>query len=86
MVVAGQRVILTDDYVVEELKVFDRTYQYKQIESSFTQPNAQVCQKMLEWACNASLNSLIKTCSNCTVAMVTYRLYQQNSIVLATEL
>ena len=53
----GQRVILTDDYVVEELKVFDRTYQYKQIESSFTQPNAQVCQKMLEWACNAAKQS-----------------------------
>lgn len=53
----GQRVILTDDYVVEELQVFDRTYQYKQIESSFTQPNARVCMKMLEWACNAANQS-----------------------------
>lgn len=53
----GQKVILTDDYVVEELTVFDRKYQYKQIESSFTQPNAQVCQKMLEWACNAAQQS-----------------------------
>lgn len=50
----GQRVILTDDYVVEELQVFDRSYQYKQIESSFTQPNACVCMKMLEWACQAA--------------------------------
>ncbi|MDY6455994.1 tRNA (uridine(54)-C5)-methyltransferase TrmA [Acinetobacter faecalis] len=50
----GQKVILTDDYVVEELQVFDRKFAYKQIESSFTQPNAQVCQKMLEWACNAA--------------------------------
>ena len=53
----GQRVILTDDYVVEELQVFDRTYKYKQIESSFTQPNARVCMKMLEWACNAAQQS-----------------------------
>ncbi|NHB57356.1 tRNA (uridine(54)-C5)-methyltransferase TrmA [Acinetobacter shaoyimingii] len=50
----GQKVVLSDEYVVEELQVFDRTFQYKQIESSFTQPNAQVCQKMLEWACNAA--------------------------------
>jgi tRNA (uracil-5-)-methyltransferase len=50
----GQRVILTDDYVVEELQVFERKYQYKQIESSFTQPNAGVCQKMLTWACQAA--------------------------------
>ena len=50
----GQKVVLTDDYVVEELQVFERKYQYKQIESSFTQPNAQVCQKMLAWACTAA--------------------------------
>lgn len=49
----GQKVILSDEFVVEELQVFDRKFQYKQIESSFTQPNAQVCQKMLEWACNS---------------------------------
>ncbi|WP_010111668.1 tRNA (uridine(54)-C5)-methyltransferase TrmA [Acinetobacter sp. P8-3-8] len=48
----GQKVILTDEFVVEELEVFGRKFQYKQIESSFTQPNAQVCQKMLEWACD----------------------------------
>lgn len=49
----GQKVILSDEFVVEELKVFDRTFKYKQIESSFTQPNAVVCQKMLEWACSS---------------------------------
>ncbi|MFW1733921.1 tRNA (uridine(54)-C5)-methyltransferase TrmA [Acinetobacter sp. ULE_I001] len=49
----GQKVILTDEFVVEELKVFERKFQYKQIESSFTQPNAQVCQKMLQWACQS---------------------------------
>ncbi|WP_216935839.1 MULTISPECIES: tRNA (uridine(54)-C5)-methyltransferase TrmA [unclassified Acinetobacter] len=53
----GQKFVLSDEYVVEELSVFDRRYKYKQIESSFTQPNAQVCQKMLEWACDAAEQS-----------------------------
>ena len=53
----GQKVILSDEFVVEELQVFDRTFKYKQIESSFTQPNAVVCQKMLEWACSGTENS-----------------------------
>ncbi|MFH7766554.1 tRNA (uridine(54)-C5)-methyltransferase TrmA [Acinetobacter sp. BSP-28] len=83
----GQRVILTDDYVVEELKVFDRTYQYKQIESSFTQPNAQVCQKMLEWACNAAKQSdkdlLELYCGN---GNFTLPLSTKFNRVLATEL
>ena len=53
----GQKFVLSDEYVVEQLQVFDRTYTYKQIESSFTQPNAQVCQKMLEWACSVAEHS-----------------------------
>lgn len=53
----GQKFVLSDEYVVEQLQVFDRTYTYKQIESSFTQPNAQVCQKMLEWACTVAEHS-----------------------------
>lgn len=50
----GQKFVLSDEYVVEQLQVFDRTYTYKQIESSFTQPNAQVCKRMLEWACTVA--------------------------------
>lgn len=50
----GQKIVLSDDFVVEELQVADRKFKYKQIESSFTQPNAQVCQKMLAWACQAA--------------------------------
>ena len=53
----GQKFVLSDEYVVEQLQVFERTYTYKQIESSFTQPNAQVCQKMLEWACSVAEHS-----------------------------
>lgn len=53
----GQKFVLYDEYVVEQLQVFDRTYTYKQIESSFTQPNAQVCKRMLEWACTVAEHS-----------------------------
>jgi len=83
----GQKVVLSDEFVIEELQVFDRTYQYKQIESSFTQPNAQVCQKMLEWACNAAEQSnkdlLELYCGN---GNFTLPLSTKFNRVLATEL
>ncbi|MEZ6841440.1 hypothetical protein ABVN80_15830 [Acinetobacter baumannii] len=31
--------------MVEEFELLNRSFKYKQIESSFTQPNAQVCKK-----------------------------------------
>jgi tRNA (uracil-5-)-methyltransferase len=37
--------------------VNDRTYQFKQIENSFTQPNAGVNSKMVEWALDVTQNS-----------------------------
>ncbi len=52
----GQKIIITEDYVVERLQVNDDIFDYKQIESSFTQPNAEVCQKMLQWACDVAAN------------------------------
>ncbi|NNH87691.1 tRNA (uridine(54)-C5)-methyltransferase TrmA [Acinetobacter terrae] len=83
----GQKVVLSDEFVVEELQVFDRTYKYKQVESSFTQPNAQVCQKMLEWACNAAEQSdkdlLELYCGN---GNFTLPLSTKFNRVLATEL
>ncbi|MGE8559746.1 MAG: tRNA (uridine(54)-C5)-methyltransferase TrmA [Acinetobacter sp.] len=83
----GQKMVLSDEFVVEELQVFDRTYKYKQVESSFTQPNAQVCQKMLEWACNAAEQSdkdlLELYCGN---GNFTLPLSTKFNRVLATEL
>lgn len=83
----GQKVVLSDEFVVEELQVFDRTFKYKQIESSFTQPNAQVCQKMLEWACSAIKDSkkdlLELYCGN---GNFTLPLSLKFNRVLATEL
>jgi tRNA (uracil-5-)-methyltransferase len=53
----GQKIVIGDDFVVEEFELLNRSFKYKQIESSFTQPNAQVCKKMLQWACDAAEGS-----------------------------
>lgn len=45
-----QRIVLTRDHVWERLEVDGRTLHYQQVENSFTQPNAHICQKMLSWA------------------------------------
>ena len=42
--------ILTRDFVMETLTVSGRKYHYQQVENSFTQPNAVISEKMLEWA------------------------------------
>lgn len=52
----GQKIVLSQDYVTEALDVGGKTFRYRQIEGSFTQPNASVCQKMLEWACQSAQN------------------------------
>lgn len=49
-----QKVILSQDFVTEELRVKGKSYEYRQIEGGFTQPNAVVCEKMLDWACTAA--------------------------------
>ncbi|KAL6764932.1 uracil-5--methyltransferase-domain-containing protein [Haematococcus lacustris] len=45
-----QKVMLDRDWVVERLQVNDKEYAYRQVEGSFSQPNAGVCQHMLAWA------------------------------------
>ena len=45
-----QKIMLVDDYVDECLHVDGLTLHYRQIEGSFTQPNAIVNQHMLSWA------------------------------------
>lgn len=45
-----QKVMLDNDFVIEKLSIKDKTYQFKQIENSFTQPNAKVNCSMIEWA------------------------------------
>lgn len=45
-----QKVILDKDYATEKLSINGKTYSFKQVENSFTQPNAEVNIKMIEWA------------------------------------
>ncbi len=45
-----QKLVIDRNYVMETLTVHGKQYRYQQVESSFTQPNGQVCQHMLEWA------------------------------------
>lgn len=52
-----QKICLDKEHVEEVLSVFDTPYRYRQVENSFTQPNAKVCEKMLEWACEVTEGS-----------------------------
>jgi len=52
-----QKVVLHKDYLMEKLTVGDNSYIYQQVENSFTQPNANVNEKMLLWAQQATLNA-----------------------------
>jgi tRNA (uracil-5-)-methyltransferase len=45
-----QKVMLDNDFVIEELPINNKTYQFKQVENSFTQPNARVNCNMIEWS------------------------------------
>lgn len=49
----GKRVVIGRDYANETLDVAGRPFHYRQPEGAFTQPNGQVCQKMLAWAYEA---------------------------------
>ncbi|UTF60722.1 tRNA (uridine(54)-C5)-methyltransferase TrmA [Gilvimarinus sp. DA14] len=82
-----QKLVLSEDFVTETLSVNDRLYHYQQIESSFTQPNARVCEKMLSWAVGKSENlggDLLELyCGN---GNFTLPLSQNFNRVVATEL
>lgn len=41
--------ILSDDFVIDELKIENRNYKYKIIEGGFSQPNSFVNKYMIEW-------------------------------------
>lgn len=83
----GQKIVLAQDFITEQLKVNQQIYQYRQTEGSFTQPNAYVCQNMLEWACKqAGQNSrdlLELYCGNGNFTLPLSRYFRQ---VLATEI
>ena len=82
-----QKVVLSDDFVTETLEVNQRQYSYQQVEASFTQPNAQVNQKMLTWAANClskSSGDLVELyCGNGNFTAVLAQYFDK---VLATEI
>jgi tRNA (uracil-5-)-methyltransferase len=49
-----QKYIVGNDFVTERLTVGKNTFTFKQIENSFTQPNAVVNGKMIEWSIKVS--------------------------------
>lgn len=73
--------------MVEKLQVNGQPYVYKQVENSFTQPNAKVAEKMLEWAVDCTQESkgdlLELYCGNGNFSLA---LAQNFERVLATEL
>ena len=52
-----QKIVLDKDYVTEKLIINQHIFTFKQIENSFTQPNAHVNIKMIEWALDITQNS-----------------------------
>ncbi|MFT6286678.1 MAG: tRNA (uracil-5-)-methyltransferase [Alcanivorax sp.] len=82
-----QKVVLSRDYVTECLSVHGREYTFRQFEQAFTQPNARVNQKMIEWARDAAKdldgNLLELFCGN---GNFTLPLAEKFDHVVATEL
>ncbi|MFC6631800.1 tRNA (uridine(54)-C5)-methyltransferase TrmA [Microbulbifer taiwanensis] len=82
-----QKVVLERDYVTEQLQIGDRTYSYKQVEGSFTQPNGEICRSMIRWAkdvCEGSEGDLLELyCGN---GNFTIPLCEHFDKVLATEI
>ncbi|ABM02481.1 tRNA (uracil-5-)-methyltransferase [Psychromonas ingrahamii 37] len=82
-----QKILLDYDYVIEELQVDGNKLFYQQIENSFTQPNAKVCEKMLEWAIDCTRDSqgdlLELYCGNGNFSLALAKNFNK---VLATEI
>lgn len=82
-----QKFIVDRDYVIETLHVKGKPFTYKQVENSFTQPNAAVNELMLTWAidktaaCTGDLLELYCGNGNFSIPMA-----QHFDKVLATEI
>lgn len=82
-----QKILLDNDFVVEQLEVDGKSFTYQQIENSFTQPNAEMAQNMLHWARKMSQGAtgdLIELyCGNGNFSIALAEHYNR---VLATEI
>ncbi|BBT73187.1 MULTISPECIES: tRNA (uridine(54)-C5)-methyltransferase TrmA [Enterobacteriaceae] len=81
------KIELDQDYIDERLPVAGKEMIYRQVENSFTQPNAAMNIHMLEWALNATQNSrgdlLELYCGNGNFSLALARNFNR---VLATEI
>lgn len=84
---AKTKIMLDEDYVDEVLPVAGRDMIYRQVENSFTQPNAEMNIKMLEWALGiteGSTGDLLELyCGNGNFSLALARNFNR---VLATEI
>jgi len=82
----GQKLCVEQDFIHEQFNVSGTSYRYRQIEGSFTQPNAFINERMLDWAAKVTANShgelLELYCGN---GNFTLPLSRNFSTVLATE-
>ena len=82
----NQKRVLDRDFVVEKFSLQGREIIYQQVENSFTQPNAGVALKMLEWVRECSLDvegDLLELyCGNANFSIALAPCYRK---VLATE-
>jgi len=81
------KIMLDNDYIDEVLPVAGQDMIYRQVENSFTQPNAEMNIQMLEWAINATKDSrgdlLELYCGNGNFSLALARNFNR---VLATEI
>lgn len=82
-----QKIVLGNDFVHEALQVHNKTYLYRQVENSFTQPNGTVNEKMLSWVIEHTKHSegdlLELYCGNGNFSIALAQNFNQ---VLATEI
>ncbi len=52
----GRKYVFDKNYLIEELNIDSKTYKYKIIENTFSQPNRQMNEKMIEWAMKNSVD------------------------------
>lgn len=82
-----QKIILDQDFVIETLNIDGRKLHYKQVENSFTQPNAGINEQMLNWALNVTTDQqgdlLELYCGNGNFSLALAHNFKR---VLATEI
>ena len=82
-----QKLVLSKEYVTEELEVNGNSYKYRYYEGGFTQPNPFVNEKMIKWAEDRVKNNngdLLE--AYCGLGNFTIPLSQHFNKVLATEI